>query len=164
MPVEEIQQKVEKLWAEAESLEEAGSLNEAEQKYIAAVSLDPQGIENYFRLGQIYVKLKDYEHAKESLEFALKLNNEAANCHYELALVKKETDDKSGSLQDLQQAVKYDKNNPKYLDTLLAEAIEVKDKFLAWSTYNRLKEVNPENEKLKEYLAKLEILEQGNSA
>lgn len=155
----EIQQKIEALWAEAEGLEKQEDWSEAEKKYIAAISLDSQEIENYYRLAKVYVQLKDYEHAKECLTFALKLNNEAANCYYDLALIEKELGNLQLALENLQQAVKNDKNNPKYLNSLLELAIEEKDKFLAWSTYNRLKEANPENQKLNEYLEQLEELE-----
>lgn len=156
---EEIQQKIEVLWAEASELEKTEQWSEAEKKYIAAISLDPQEIGNYFRLAKVYFQLKDYKHVKECLEFALKLNNEAANCYYDLALTEKELGNPQLALSHLQQAVKFDKNNPKYLDTLLEFALAEKDKFLAWSTYNRLKVVNPENQKLEGFLDQLEELE-----
>lgn len=157
---EEIKQKIKTLYHEAEAQVAAGNYLEAEKNYIAAIALDNRDIESYYRLAEIYRQLKDFEHAKESLEFALRLNNQAANCYYELGLIKLVMGLEAEAKTQFEQAVKYDKNNPKYLDNLLELSLKLKDRFLSWTTYNHLKEVNPDNQKLQDFALKLGELDQ----
>jgi hypothetical protein len=53
-------------------------------------------------------------------------------------------------LLNARKALEIEPNNPRYLDTILEISIIKKDKVLANETYKRLKEVNPENQKLAE--------------
>ncbi len=46
----------------------------AEKKYIEILNLDEKNLEAYRGLGELYLRQKDYEHAKETFEFLLKLN------------------------------------------------------------------------------------------
>ena len=49
---------------------------DAEKKYVEALTLDDKSYQAYQGLGQLYLLQKDYEHAKETFEFLLKLNQE----------------------------------------------------------------------------------------
>jgi len=152
--------KVDSLLEEAEDLREEDRLDEAEKKYLEIVGLDSHNIMAYAGLGEIYYKSKEFMGARESMEYVMKL---AANGHGEvegddfvlLALIYKELGELKKALESIKKASKLEANNPKILDLLCKISIISKNKKEAVEACERLKKVNPDNEKVKEY--KLEI-------
>lgn len=169
---------------EAQSLAEQEKYKEAESKYIEAISVDSKSVEAYESLGELYTEMKDYDHAKEIYKYLLKLRStdsfeeprkddgkiergdassvslgkEVAGYHVDLGEVYLESGEPQKALDCFQEAVKLEPNNPRNLDRLAETAIELKDKNLAQSTIDKLREVNPENEKLVEFAEALKKL------
>jgi len=152
-------QKVNKLFVEAELAFKAEDWSEAEKKYLEIISLDMKNIEAYEKLGWTYFEIKDYEHAKETFEFIKKLNSKNDEIYFGLGEVYSVMDRKEEALLNFKEAVMLSPNSPKNLDALLNLAIEMKDKFLAESTFDKFKQVNPENQKLDELKGKVQAIE-----
>lgn len=145
------QQKVLSLLNEADGLVKGDDLAAAEKKLIEVIGLDHRNLEAYKRLGQIYLMQKEYEHAIESLQHALKLDEKEAAIYGEISEVYGMIDDKEKALMYIKEAVKRDSKNPKYIDAWVEKSINTGDKFSAEQALRKLKKVNPENQKIKEY-------------
>ncbi len=169
---------------EAEDLKNSGNLKAAEEKCIEVVGLDQKNIEAYHLLGDLYLEMKDYEHAKEIFSFLIKfnaqddkayeglgqiasslgdldeakndllksinINSKIATYHSNLAKVYEAMDKVQDAIKSYQDALMLEPNNPKHLNGLLQLTILAKNKSLAIRTFDKLKEVNPENERLDE--------------
>lgn len=147
-------------------------------------------MEAYKGLSDLYWLMKNYEQAKETLEYALKLsenddflysqlakisfvrgdlkqaeqnylrsidlNNQNSANYFDLGWIYLQLEDLPRALDVAKKAVKLEENNPKYLDFLLETSLLIKDKVLAQETWNKLKTVNPENNKLAEFKEKID--------
>jgi Flp pilus assembly protein TadD len=152
-----------------------GQYKEAESHYIEAVSIKPTNIQAFKKLGDIYMNIKDFASAKESYAHAISLKERKSQAH-----VPQEADDDPLTLADhygdlsacyremqdyphaciaLQEVLKYQPNNPKFLDDLLTICIAMKDVAKAQDALQRLREVNPENQKLQEFSDAVKELE-----
>jgi len=157
-------------------LEKGGQLfdndkyDESERVFLEVINLDKYNVEAYRGLGRLYYRLKEYQEAKEIFQFALKLCGEnkknvenvddcdVAQLAYHLGLVCKALDDIRGSINYFKQALEKEENSPKYLDALLEMAIMAENKGLAQETFDKLKEVNPQNTKLDELQSQIDNL------
>jgi len=170
--VEEEKKKKNILLAEAEELADKEEWKLAEEKYIELISLDSKSNEAYEGLADVYFDMKDYEHAKEIYKYLLKansqddaevstqndgdenksvsLNSTLSSYQVDLGEVYMATNEYSQAMNCFKEAIKLEPNNPKNLNSLLEVAIKIKDIDLAEDTFKKLKEVNPENEKLDE--------------
>jgi tetratricopeptide (TPR) repeat protein len=88
-------------------------------------------------------KEKDYSQSTS-------LSNQVARHQVDLGEVFMATEEYEKALGCFQEAVKLEPNNPRNLDAIIGVAVKLEDKILAREYYNKLKEVNPENEKLKD--------------
>ncbi|MDD5567248.1 MAG: tetratricopeptide repeat protein [Patescibacteria group bacterium] len=148
--------------------------DQAEKKLIELISLDPNNIELYRHLGELYMEMGDFVHARETLEFVISLavkkredneiidastNVELAADHIDLGLALRELKLYNEALENIEHACKLEANNPRNLDILLETSIMAGDKVLAWEAFDRLKETNPENKKLDEFEKKLKEMD-----
>lgn len=160
--------RIENYLLEAKKLQEEGSLKEAEELYIKALEVDEKNISAYRGLGEVYGAAKDYQKAKETLQFLIQLlasqrlepdsdaKNMIAKTYSELAFIDEHLGNYHESLSHIRKALSMDSHNPKFLDLLLHFSIIVKDKKLARDTLKKLKTTNPENQKLEEFEEKIE--------
>lgn len=155
---EALRQKISALLSQAENSVKEGKLQEAEKKYIEAVAFDKQNIEVYRGLAQLYVLRKDYIHARETLEFIKQINPNDESVWRDMGQVCSLLLDDKQAVNCYKKAVDLSPNNPKNLDILIEMSIKAKDRYLAESTLQRLREVNPENQKLAEYQKQVEVL------
>lgn len=140
---------------------EAEELAEAEQQCIEVIALDPKKEDAYELLGEVYMEQKEFAQAKETFAYLVRLKKKAveaeleeeaelAGAYLDLCLSLKEL----GNLPEAQDActlaVQYDEKNPRHLSALLDVAILRKDRLTANRTLDKLREVNPENQKLEE--------------
>ncbi|MFH1207820.1 MAG: tetratricopeptide repeat protein [Patescibacteria group bacterium] len=180
-----VEKKKSILLAEAEVLVGKDQDTEAEQKYIEAISLDARFKEAYQGLADLYLKKKDYDHAKEIFKYLIKinatddagfehlgqiaksqgdlaeaekdylqsisLNNRVAGYQADLAEVYQAKGEHGKALEHFQEALKLEPHNPKFLDLAISTAITLNNTEVANEYYAKLKEVNPDNIKLKEY-------------
>ena len=151
------------LTEEAESLSRQGKAREAERKYIEAISVNPKYVKAYENLGRLYVREKQWIEAEESFQFVLKLDPNDASAHANLGELEAARGDLPSAVAHFKEAVARKPANPKYLDLLLEAAIITSDRDLARGTFARLKETNPENQKLDELKRSIEALEKSSN-
>ncbi|PIW37085.1 MAG: hypothetical protein COW24_01980 [Candidatus Kerfeldbacteria bacterium CG15_BIG_FIL_POST_REV_8_21_14_020_45_12] len=131
---------------------------DAEQVLLDVIRLSPKEIEAYEYLGEIYLARKEYDHAIETLKFARELNPNDDRIYLDLGNVFEQQGSLERATENYKQCVKLAPNNPRNLSALLNVALAKKDRFLARETLWKLKEVNPENQKLAELDAQVKEL------
>ncbi|MBI2411257.1 MAG: tetratricopeptide repeat protein [Candidatus Kerfeldbacteria bacterium] len=148
---EKTRQKIASIMESAVALYKEGKLAEAEHLFLDIIRLNPKEVEAYEYLGELYSQKKEYDHAIETLEFARKLRPKEDRIYYDLGTVYQSQGLQKKALAYFKVCVKLAPNNPRNLDSLLALAIEMKDRILARTTLRQLKEANPENQKITEF-------------
>ena len=161
---------IKRLFSEAEDLLKNDNLEAAEKKFIEIIGFDSKNIEAFKNLGEIYFEKKNYNEARETFGHVLRLtekeigeiemeggaedkesvNELLASVYFDLALLEKESANFEESIKNIDSALKIRSNSPRFLDTKVGISIIKKDKTLALEAYNKLAEVNPENQKLDE--------------
>lgn len=153
---EKSRQKVDKLLEAGKEFVVKNNLVEAERSFIEAISLDHQNQDAYKNLAEVYVLQKNWEHAKESLEFLLKLDPKNAQLHLKLSAVCKQLDQMKEAFEHAKTAVELSPNDPKHLNELLEFCFTFGQKYTAKKTFEKLKKVNPENQRIPEWEEKLQ--------
>lgn len=122
--------------------------HEAEQTFTHALKL----IEKESDIYKVKAKFsEESEEGKIEEKDDRDINSQLASICFDLALVDKFTDNFDGALANINKAFRLEPNNPRYLDTKLEISIIKKDKVSALDAYDRLVEVNPENQKLADF-------------
>ena len=160
--------KVDKLILAGKKLIEQEKLNEAEKCFIEIISLDNNNLNAYRYLGEIYLKQKDLSHAKQTFDYILDLNlkefkkalndkkddtigaikNELAKIYFDLGEMYNLKEKFDLARKNLEKSLEFSPKNPKYLDFLCNLYIILKDKEQAQKILARLKDVNPDNQKI----------------
>jgi len=133
-------------------------LEEAKQTFEYILKLKGDDDEVYNELGHIAEERGDLDEAKVDYEKAIDLNSQRSSVFLDLALVSRAANNMEEAVENMKKALRIEPNNPRYLDTMLQMSIMVKDRVLALDAYERLKETNPENQKLEEFKAKIDEL------
>jgi len=159
------EEKVKELFLEVEELEKQGELKEAEKRLIEIIGFDSKNIKAFEILGRFYFEDKNYEESKQTFEHILKLigdeeknKEKLAEIYFNLALVGQATENFDEAWENLKRALEIEPNNPRYLDIALEISIIKKDKVLALDAYEKLKNANPDNQKLKEFKKQIKEL------
>ena len=174
----DIKETSEQLLTEAEELVKQGDTEKAEDKYIEIIALDSKSIKTFRNLGRLYYEKKNYGEARQTMEHAAKLleaelidavgreagtegvndsqRDEEYSAHlaaiyYDLVLVEQAMENYKEAIKTANKALKIEPNNPRYLDIKFEISIIDKDKANALDAYDKLKEVNPENQKLPDF-------------
>lgn len=153
-----VRQNINQMISDGGSMMEKEDFAGAEKKFIEVLSIDPQNPNAYKKLSDVYFAQKDYEHAKETLEFLININPNDEKIWRDIGKVMVAQDKKDEGLKNYQKAMELAPNNPKNIVLVLEIALDIKDKVVANDALNKLKEVNPDNQKLDEYLEKFENL------
>ena len=151
-----VQDKIKKLFIQGKELIKEKNFNEAEKKFIEIISFDSKNIEAYKQLAEIYFQQNDLEHTKEILYFIQKLNPNDETIPTQLGLINKSLEQHEEAISNFKKALLLTPNNPRNLDLLIEEYIFVKNQFLAEKVLEKLEEVNPENQKIKEFRERIE--------
>lgn len=186
-------QALEEMLTEARQCVNSEDYSRAEDILIDVLSKDEHNIEAYKLLAEIYRLRKEYEQARETLEYLLKLTHDSdPSVYYSLADIAKqrgnlkqaaedylksislsednylyflslaevyiELDSPEKALAAGQRALILAPNNPKILDFLINLCIIIQDKALAGQYLAKLREVNPENNKLLDFSEKIDAL------
>jgi tetratricopeptide (TPR) repeat protein len=142
---------IKQLTTEAETLIRQEEYIPAEKIYIDIISHNPKSVDAYEGLGNLYLKKGEYEQARETLKFTLRLSPNDASVHVSLAELEIKLGNNKQALESLRKAVGKRSKNPKYLDLYIESALvsgSLKD---ARSGIQLLKRVNPENQKIQEF-------------
>jgi len=131
-----------------------------EREFIDQIEKDKGNLAAYRGLADLYMSVKDFDQALETLNFYIKKSeqlkgglkngakHELACAHADVAEIQQDMDDLAGALEQAQQAGRLEPANPKFLDLVLKISIILRDKKLASETFQALKKANPENQKL----------------
>lgn len=155
------------LLEQAERLAIDGSWAEAEKKFVAVIGLDMGSVPAYRGLGDLYLEIRNYSQAKETYTFLVRMMEkrcagagkgpaspsaiqaETAKDYVRLSAACKALGDMDGAKAALESAVSFESANPRLLDLLIETCIMAGDKGRALEIYERLKSVNPDNQKLR---------------
>lgn len=160
-----------RLFVDYEEAVDKGNLETAEDKLLEIISLDQKNLTAFFELASIYAENRKWPEAKQTYEYALKLARQEKNreekepavaiqeIYFSLAEACKEMDDLEMALDNIQEALEYEPNSPRYLDLILDLSIMKKDKELALLSLAKLANANPENQKLVDWEEKINELE-----
>jgi len=178
----EQESNIDKMFLEIDECMKKDDYECAEKNYIEIIGIDPRNIKAFRGLGDLYTDKKDYEEAIQTYSHVLKLiddmedevlsseikegdvtqkelDAQRSEVHYELALLQKDNTNIDDAFINIKKATKIEPNNPRYLDILSEISIIVKDKIVALEAYEKLTEVNPENNKLAEIKQKIDELD-----
>jgi len=148
-------QAVKRLLEQAASLLRQDEFIPAEKLYIEVIGHHPKNVEAYEGLGNLYFKNRQYDQAHETLSFALRLQPDNASVLMSLGQLATSQGHGMEALARLRQAVGLRPKNPKYIDAYIEAALVEKNKEDARRGIKLLKEVNAENQKLKEFETRL---------
>lgn len=109
-------------------------------------------------LAELAIKENDWQSAKEVYEKIIQLRGDDPEYYCDYGLVLEKIGELELSLEAYQKALTLKPNDPRYLDYLLEASIINRKKYLAYKVLDRLKEANPENNKLDEFKKRIEEL------
>ncbi|MBU0722495.1 hypothetical protein KKA93_03520 [Patescibacteria group bacterium] len=152
---------IDQLFFQAEELKKRDDLEAVEKKYIEIIGMDSKNLKAFKELARIYFDKKEFEEAKQTFEYILKLkegDEDIYDIYFNLTEVYQAMGKFLDATRALKKALKIEPANPRYLDTMLEISIIIKDKALAIDTYEKLLKANPENNKLEEFKNKIDAL------
>ena len=123
-------------------------IDEALETYKFILQLDSSDDEILVKLGDIYDKKGDVKEAIEYYQKAVLANDDYPHRFAKLAEMLESIEQYETALSAIEQAVELEPNNPKYLDMMAEMGILSGDKEAAEEAYQKLRMVNPENQKL----------------
>lgn len=112
----------------------------------------------FYKLGLIGLQKGNIDVARENFLKAIKIHPHDVAILVGLFDSCRQLNYNEEALSYIKEVVNLEPNNPKYLDSLIEVSIDLKDKNLAKHSLVKLKEVNPENKKIKEYKEKISAL------
>jgi tetratricopeptide (TPR) repeat protein len=143
------EENIEGMINEAGELVKKEDFEAAEKNLIEAINIDAKNVPAFKALGDLYFKKKSYAEAKQTFEHVLKLiDGEDAEIYFNLSLTDKGSGDTESAVANIEKAIAIEPNNPRYIDTMLEISIINKDKQRALKAYEKMKQANPENQKL----------------
>jgi Tfp pilus assembly protein PilF len=123
----------------------------AEKIYIDIISHNPKSVDAYEGLGNLYLKKEEYEQARETFKFTLRLSPNDASVNVSLAELETKFGNHKQALDALRKAVGKRSKNPRYLDFYIESALTAGSLKDARNGLQLLKRVNPENQKIQEF-------------
>jgi len=151
-----VEEKVKKQEFISETLESAQEMAQednfevAEKRFIDVITHDPNSIEAYQGLADLYVENDKLKEAIETLRYVKKLNPNSTAVLLELVDLYDRVDNLPKALATMRLVVEKEPRNPKFLDQVFDLAVKSKEKELAAYYLQQLAEVNPENQKLED--------------
>ncbi len=131
---------------------------EAKETFEHVLKLTKEDAETYTHLAEIEKEKGNFEKAEENFLQSIKLNSARSLNYYNLADVYREMGNIKEALTSIREALKIEPNNPRYLDAMVEISIIAEEKADAWGAYKKLKQINPENNKLPEMKKKIDKL------
>ena len=120
---------------------------------LEAIRLDPDNVQAYFKLGLVYVKLKDYPQAIQSYTKAAELDPQFSDIYFNLGFAYGMNGDYAKAEEMYQKVVKM---RPRYVDEALFNLAVIQDKqgkrAECISSLEQAYAINPKNEVVKKYL------------
>lgn len=130
--------------------------NEARQIFEFLLKLGVEDADVYTNLAGIAWEEDSLDEAKQYYLKALSIDGSRVIARVNLGLIYSDLGDKDSARQQFKAALELAPKNPKYLDLLIESGIKIGDKQLASDALRNLRDVNPENKKIKEFKKKIE--------
>ncbi len=150
---------IEKLLAEAKELIKEEKFLLAEKKYLEILSHDPKNTKVYEMLGNLYIRMKQPHEARQTFDYILKINPSDASVLTSLGEIAMQEKKYPEAIEYFEQATAKRPYNPKYLDFYIESCIMGQEISKAKQGTERLKEVNPENQKIIEFEKRIKAVE-----
>ena len=131
------------------------SLEEARQTYRFVLQLEPDDDAVMVKLAEVAESQGDLEEAIEYYQKAVLINDSLSPRFYHLAELLLKVGHAPVAKEAIIQAVELEPKNPKYLDLWIETAIICGERSVALKAYNELRLVNPENQKLEDFLDRI---------
>ncbi|MBI3626573.1 tetratricopeptide repeat protein [Candidatus Uhrbacteria bacterium] len=151
-------ENIQKAVWEAGELVNQGQLEQAEKKYMEVIKWDHRNSGAYKGLADLYWQQKDYVAAKSTYEHILKINRSDPEIYWQLGSLAWEQQQLDLALARFNRAYELAPNNPKYIDSLLEISLALGKKENLWKLAAKLREVNPENQKLADFEERIRAL------
>lgn len=145
---------IHRLVREAETLRAKDEGIPAEKIYIDIISHNPKSVDGYEGLGNLYLSNAQFDQAKETLQFALRLSPNDASVLVSLAELELKFDQAKSAVSYLRRAIQKRSKNPKYLDFYIEASLKAGSLKDAREGIRLLKAVNPENQKIQDFEAR----------
>jgi len=129
---------------------------EAEETFIFLLKFLPNDDRVFNRLGMVMERQGNLDKAAFYFEKAVALNPDLAVRYFDLGRLYIKLNKPALALRNFAKAADIEPANPKYLDQLVEISIICRDPDMAKAALARLREVNPENQKLEEMLERIE--------
>jgi len=142
---------IDKLLIEAKELIKEEKFLLAEKKYLEILSHDPKNTRVYEMLGNLYIRMKQPHEARQTFDYILKINPSDASVLTSLGEIAMQEKKYPEAIDYFEQATTKRPYNPKYLDFYIESCIMGQEISKAKQGTERLKEVNPENQKIAEF-------------
>lgn len=166
LTLNERQEKISSWFSEAKEAIKKDDLDKAEELLISIINLNNRYLPAFIELGDVYFESRKYLEAKQTFVHVLKvLSKKTINdfsdyrskkeLFFSLANVNKYLNNLDEAIDNLQDALDLERNNPRYLDLILELSILNKDYAVAENSLRRLEESNPENKKISEFRSRL---------
>lgn len=135
---------------------EQKKFSEARQIFEFLLKLNVATPDLYLDIANLSWEENNLDEAKIYYLKALSLDGARVIARINLGLIFSELGDKTSAAQQFSAALELDPRNPRYLDLLVESSIQIGEVALAKRALNNLKEVNPENQKIKELEDRIE--------
>jgi len=129
----------------------------SENEYIEALKIDIHNINIYIKLGDLYHLKKDYEKAKETYEYAIKLQ-ENDYIYNKLGDISTEMGDLNNAAISYSKSISMTANNPIYYFNLAKINLKLEQYEDCLNNINRSLNLEPENPKFLDFLLNLSII------
>lgn len=134
------------------------SLDEAGETYQFLLQLQPNDDGAMVKVSELLEKRGKIEEAINYLQQAVILNDSLSTRFYHLCELLLKVNQPDIAKEAIIQAVELEPKNPKYLDLMIETGILCDDKDLAERGFNELRLVNPNNQKLESFQARINAL------
>ncbi len=152
-------QTIDSFLVEAKQLINSEEYQKAEDKLIDGLSLDTHNVEAYKLLVDLYRARKQFDEAKETLEYLLRLTHEAdSSVYFSLADIAKERGNLKQAEDDYLRSISLSDDNYLYFLSLAEVYLELDDKEKALQTAQRAYILAPNNPKILDFLINLCII------
>ncbi|MDD4995380.1 MAG: tetratricopeptide repeat protein [Patescibacteria group bacterium] len=144
--------------SEAESLFDQGKMAEAEEKYIEAIGIDGRNPEAYWGLGKVYIETKQFDEAKQSLDFLIKLGKADDRVYETLGDIAFSENRYKDAKEYYLIAIARNDSVVKYYLSLAKTYAALDDRSNAQSTLFEAREIEPKNPKTLDFLIENSII------
>jgi tetratricopeptide (TPR) repeat protein len=154
--------KTKELLSEAEVTFEKGNLGKAESQYLTAIKIDPETADAYKGLGNVYIKMKEWNQARETFDHITKNWPQDDEAFASLATIEEEVGNMEAAKDHFLHALSINNEIASYHVGLSDLYLRLSDKEKALSSLQKAQALEPNNPKILDQLFNVSILV-GNS-